>query len=129
MAPLASSPWGPDGERLVSLAGAAHLRLVERALVECRRVYRQREEARERSAIAREIRRMIAVSGLSQREFSAYVGTSPSRLSTYVTGKVTPSATMMLRIKGAARMLAQEAQEQSQQAHVVRSAPVTGRSA
>lgn len=105
VAPVARNPWGPEGARLVALACDAHLPLIERALIECRGIYRRRQEARERDVVAREIRRMIAVSGLSQREFSAYVGTSPSRLSTYVTGKVTPSATMLLRIKGAARML------------------------
>ena len=49
--------------------------------------------------MAREIRELVAMSGLSQREFASMAGTSASRLSTYVNGLVTPSATMMVRIR------------------------------
>ena len=40
---------------------------------------------------------------ITQREFATLVGTSPSRLSTYVTGNVTPSAAMLLRINRMAK--------------------------
>jgi ribosome-binding protein aMBF1 (putative translation factor) len=60
---------------------------------------RDRAEAAERAAVAAEIRVAIGRSGLSQAEFAAEVGTSASRLSTYASGKVTPSATLMLRIR------------------------------
>ena len=50
-------------------------------------------------------RRIVAMSGLSQRAFAARVGTSASRLSSYVHGHVVPSATMMLRIKRVERHL------------------------
>lgn len=60
---------------------------------------RRRVEACEREAVASEVRRAIARSDLSRAEFAARLGTSPSRLSTYATGKVTPSAAMMLRIR------------------------------
>jgi DNA-binding transcriptional regulator YiaG len=92
---------------LVRLAHEANLSVLEHSLVECCRVYRARQEERERLLVAREIRRLVAVSGLSQREFASYVGTSPSRLSTYATGKVVPSAALLVRMKGAARMLAE----------------------
>jgi len=46
-----------------------------------------------------EIREAVKRSGLSRAEFASQVGTSASRLSTYVSGKVTPSATLMLRIR------------------------------
>ena len=42
-------------------------------------------------------------SGLSRSEFATRVGTSPSRLSTYATGKVTPSAALLLRMQRVAR--------------------------
>jgi predicted XRE-type DNA-binding protein len=109
--PVAHNPWGPEGERLVGLASQARLPVLERSLVECFRVYRSRQEERERLMVAREIRRLVAVSGLSQREFASYVGTSPSRLSTYATGKVVPSAAMLVRMKGAARMLSERARQ------------------
>lgn len=60
-------------------------------------------EEDERRAVADHIRSTIASTGLTQREFAVLVGTSPSRLSTYVTGSVTPSAAMLLRINRMAK--------------------------
>jgi DNA-binding transcriptional regulator YiaG len=59
---------------------------------------RQIAEADERMAIATQIQEAVERSGLSQAEFASRIGTSASRLSTYAAGKVTPSATLMLRI-------------------------------
>jgi transcriptional regulator with XRE-family HTH domain len=60
---------------------------------------RERAEASERAAVAAEIREAVRLSGLSRAEFASRIGTSASRLSTYASGKVTPSATLMLRIR------------------------------
>lgn len=60
-------------------------------------------EEDERRAVADHIRTTVASTGLTQREFATLVGTSPSRLSTYVTGSVTPSAAMLLRINRMAK--------------------------
>jgi DNA-binding transcriptional regulator YiaG len=60
---------------------------------------RARAEDEERRTVAAEIRQAIADSGLTRAEFAAHIGTSASRLSTYATGKVAPSATLMLRIR------------------------------
>ena len=97
--PLIESPWGPYGEHIVALTKEAELDVITEVLQECRKVYRHRQEQRERDAIAREIRRLVAISGLTQRQFAAQIGTSPSRLSTYVNGRVIPSAAMLLRIR------------------------------
>jgi transcriptional regulator with XRE-family HTH domain len=59
---------------------------------------RARAEAEERAAVAAAIRDAVERSGLTQAEFASRIGTSSSRLSTYAAGKVTPSATLMLRI-------------------------------
>lgn len=59
---------------------------------------RRHAEAREREQVAAEVRQAIARSGLSRAEFASCIGTSPSRLSTYATGKVTPSAMLMIRM-------------------------------
>lgn len=107
VAPIAAQPWGPVADRLITLAEDAHEKVVVRTLEEFRLVYRVRQEQREKEYVAREIRRLVALSGLTQRDFAAYVGTSASRLSTYVSGKVTPSAAMLLRIRRAATTLRQ----------------------
>ncbi|WP_211318721.1 helix-turn-helix domain-containing protein [Nocardioides silvaticus] len=96
---IASNPWAPYGSELKELALAADRPFPVYALEEAVRVYRSRFERRERELVAREIRRLVAISGLSQREFASMAGTSASRLSTYVNGLVTPSATMMVRIR------------------------------
>ena len=44
---------------------------------------------------------MQAMKSQHSRSAGALVGTSPSRLSTYLSGKVTPSASMLLRIETA----------------------------
>ena len=49
--------------------------------------------------MAEEVRQLIARSGLSQAAFAERIGTSASRLSTNATGKKTPSATLMVRMR------------------------------
>lgn len=55
--------------------------------------------------VARRVRKAIDISGVSLREFAKTLGTSASRLSTYATGKVMPSAAMFLRIEELSRRL------------------------
>lgn len=111
LAVVAANPWAPYGTELRDLAQTAGRAELAEALEECVRVYRSRNERTERDLVAREIRELVALSGLSQREFAAMLGTSASRLSTYVNGLVTPSATLMLRIRRVSALL----QEQRQQ--------------
>ncbi len=63
---------------------------------------RRRREQEEKLRVASLVRSAVERSGLTRREFADAVGTSPSRLSTYCTGRVTPSAAMLLRILDAA---------------------------
>ena len=64
---------------------------------------RKRAAAAERGAVAEEVRQLIERSGLSQAEFAAHIGTSASRLSTYVSGKVMPSAAFLVRMRRVCR--------------------------
>ncbi len=97
------SPWGkvarrvehflsyrePDGvSTLFALA-------IERA--------REDTEQTDRAEVAARVRNAVNRSGLTNRDFASQVGTSASRLSTYLSGKVTPSAAMLLRIERLAR--------------------------
>ncbi|TQK71232.1 MULTISPECIES: helix-turn-helix domain-containing protein [unclassified Nocardioides] len=96
---LAASPWGPAAEELVEEADDADLEVVATLLGWCR----SWRTDRDRVLVGRQVQRLVAVSGVSQRRFAARIGTSPSRLSSYVGGSVTPSATMLLRIQRSAR--------------------------
>ena len=72
--------------------------LMERGLARARSA----AERAERDEVATRVRRAIARSGLGRKRFAEAIGTSESRLSTYATGSVCPSAAMLLRIEGVA---------------------------
>ena len=55
----------------------------------------------DRAAVAARIRELVAQSGLTRRAFAGAVGTSVTRLSTYCTGSVTPSAALVWRMERA----------------------------
>jgi predicted XRE-type DNA-binding protein len=100
---IQADPWGPvaqqvlEAVRLTRPYGTAELLegVVDRA--------RNLAADSERGEVATEVRRFVSDSGLSQRDFADRIGTSRSRLSTYMSGKVVPSATLMVRMRRAAR--------------------------
>jgi len=49
--------------------------------------------------VAAEVRRLVSDSALSRQDFADRIGTSRSRLSTYMSGKVVPSAALMVRMR------------------------------
>ena len=49
--------------------------------------------------VAARVRAALDRAGTTKGEFAASVGTSASRLSTYLNGKVTPSAALLVRIE------------------------------
>lgn len=93
------SPWGRVArrvERYLSMRdqdGTFHLfRLaIERA--------RDDAERSERDEIASRVRAAVARSGMTNARFAESIGTSAPRLSTYLNGKVTPSAALLVRIE------------------------------
>lgn len=99
---LRRSPWGRVARRVEQYLSYRHpdgvgtlfSLAIERARADADQAERAEVAARVRSAVAR--------SGLTQQEFARLVGTSASRLSTYLNGKVTPSAAMLVRIERAA---------------------------
>jgi DNA-binding transcriptional regulator YiaG len=65
-------------------------------------IARSEAERGERQAVADEVNQLIKTSGLSRAKFASRIGTSPSRLSTYATGKVAPSAALIVRMRAVA---------------------------
>jgi DNA-binding transcriptional regulator YiaG len=98
-AAIRADPWGPVAQQVLEAVelsrpyGTAELlaTVIERA--------RQDAADDERDEVAAEIRGLVARSGLSQQDFALRLGTSRPRLSTYMSGKVTPSASLMLRMR------------------------------
>ena len=56
-------------------------------------------DRRDREEAARRIREAFHRSGLTVTDFAARTGTSRSRMSTYLSGKVTPSAALLIRME------------------------------
>jgi DNA-binding transcriptional regulator YiaG len=100
---IQADPWGPvarqvlEAIRLVRPYGTAEL--LEGVVARARHLAAESE----RSEVAAEVRRLVDDSGLSRNEFADRIGTSRSRLSTYMSGKVVPSAALMVRMRRVAK--------------------------
>jgi DNA-binding transcriptional regulator YiaG len=94
-----ANPWGPVAQQVIEALSLSRpygtAELLEGV------VSRAREDAvsSERNAVATEIRNLLEGSGLSRQDFADRIGTSRSRLSTYASGQVVPSAALMVRIR------------------------------
>lgn len=99
VAAIRADPWGRTARQVEEVLSHSRPYGVTEAMQTALSRARQQAEANERAAVAAEIRDAVEQSGLSQAEFASRIGTSASRLSTYASGKVTPSATLMLRIR------------------------------
>lgn len=99
LADIRTSPWGPVSRKIEAyltyqpVSGVT--RLFEMAIARAR----EAANGRDRDLVAQRVRAAVARSGMSAASFAASIGTSPSRLSTYVSGKVTPSAALLVRIE------------------------------
>jgi DNA-binding transcriptional regulator YiaG len=102
-AAIRADPWGPVAQQVLE---AVHLsrpygtaELLEGVVARARALAIDSE----RADVASEVRDLVSGSGLSQQDFATRIGTSRSRLSTYMSGKVVPSAALMVRMRRAAR--------------------------
>ena len=95
-------PWGSVARRIqhyLTYAPAGGITTLFQLAVDSAR---SECETTERAEVAQRVRSAIASSGLTAAQFAELIGTSASRLSTYATGSVCPSAYMLLRIERAA---------------------------
>lgn len=105
---MRADPWGRTARQVEEVLSHSRPYGVAEAMETVLSHIRERAEADERAEIASEIRKSLERSGLSQAEFASRIGTSASRLSTYASGKVTPSATLMLRIRRVAAQVSSD---------------------
>jgi DNA-binding transcriptional regulator YiaG len=100
---ISADPWGTVAQQVIEVLRLSRpygtAELLESVIA------RAREEAAdsERLEVAAEIRSLVDGSSLSRQEFAERIGTSRSRLSTYISGRVVPSAALMVRIRRVAR--------------------------
>ncbi len=97
-----AEPWGAVATQLLQALELAEDRGVTATLH--RAVARARAEVEQsaRDEVRCRLSALVAESGLTAAEFAARLGTSPSRLSTYLSGKVVPSAALVVRAEGVA---------------------------
>lgn len=93
-----NEPWGPVTRRVEEVLGYSRPYGIAEAMERVIARSRAKAEQTERDQVAQEINLLIEKSGLTRAGFAARIGTSTSRLSTYTTGRVTPSATLLLRM-------------------------------
>lgn len=100
---IKADPWGPVAQQVLEAVRISHPYGTTELLQGV--ISRARHEAAdsERGQVATEIRGLVGASGLSRQDFADRIGTSRSRLSTYMSGKVVPSASLMVRIRRVAR--------------------------
>ncbi len=98
-AAVRADPWGPVARRLEDALAVCQpygtAVLLRRALGRARAA----AEAHERAEVARRVRELLDASGLSRTDFAEAIGTSASRLSTYLNGRVAPSSTLLVRME------------------------------
>lgn len=100
------APWGPVSRGVQEYASYGEQADVAELLVEAVRRARATGDQADRAEVAGRVRAAVERSGLPARRFAVEVGTSSSRLSTYCTGAVQPSAAMLLRIERESQRLA-----------------------
>jgi DNA-binding transcriptional regulator YiaG len=106
---IRADPWGPvaqqvlDAVRLSRPYGTAEL--LEGVIGRARKLAADSE----REDVASQVRELVGGSGLSKQDFAERIGTSRSRLSTYMSGKVVPSAALMVRMRRVALHAAETA--------------------
>lgn len=99
VAEIQGDPWGKTARQVEEVLSYSRPYGIAEAMETVLARVRERAAASERAVVAAEIRDAVERSGLSRGEFASRIGTSASRLSTYISGRVTPSAALMLRIR------------------------------
>jgi DNA-binding transcriptional regulator YiaG len=94
-----ADPWGPVAQQVLEAVKMSRPYGTTELLTTVIECARQEAAGFERDQVAGEIRDLVARSGLSKQDFALRLGTSRPRLSTYMSGRVTPSAALMLRMR------------------------------
>ncbi|CAM2981530.1 transcriptional regulator [Mycobacterium intermedium] len=95
---LKRDPYGRTARQVEEvLAGARYG--ISKALWEVLERARAHLAANERAEVARHVKLLVDRSGLSQPEFASRIGVSPDDLTAYLDGAVSPSASLMIRMR------------------------------
>jgi len=101
-AAIDAQPWGQVARDVEDVLTYSHPYGIAKTMERVIEGARANAESAERAAVAAEVQQLIESSGLTRRDFASRIGTSTSRLSTYATGRVAPSAALLFRMRAAA---------------------------
>lgn len=96
---IKAAPWGEVARQVEEYLGYASpygVGPLLRRTIDNARTERERDERRD---VAARVRAAVERSGLTRAEFARAIGTSRSRLSTYCSGSVVPSAALLVRME------------------------------
>jgi DNA-binding transcriptional regulator YiaG len=104
---IRADPWGPVAQQVLEAINLSHpygtVELLGGVISQARELAADSE----RQDVAAEVRELVGRSRLSTQDFAERMGTSRSRLSTYMSGKVVPSAALMVRMRRVALQAAE----------------------
>ena len=98
-AAIRADPWGPVAQQVLEAIALCRPYGTSDLLTSVIDQARQEAADAECDEVAAEIRDLVARSSLHQHDFALRVGTFRPRLSTYMSGKVLPSAALMVRMR------------------------------
>ena len=94
-----ADPWGPVSRAVEEAIAVDPPYGIASLMAEILERAREDQDRFDRAEVATEIADLVRRSGLTRTEFASRIGTSASRLSTYLAGTVTPSAALMVRMR------------------------------
>jgi hypothetical protein len=92
-------PYGRTARQVEEVLETAQPYGVSKALAEVLTRTRQHLEANECAEVAKHVRLLLDRSGLGELEFASRIGVPGEDLSAYLEGKVSPSASLMIRMR------------------------------
>jgi hypothetical protein len=92
-------PFGRTARQVEEVLDKARPYGVSQALAEVLVRSRENLEANECAEVARHVRLLLERSGLDQREFASRIGVPSDQFAEYVSGKASPAASLMIRMR------------------------------
>ncbi|OHV05966.1 transcriptional regulator [Mycobacterium talmoniae] len=96
---LKRDPYGRTARQVEEVLNGARPYGISKALSEVLARTRAHLEANERAEVARHIRLLMERSGLGPPEFASRIGVPPKELTDYLDAKVSPPASLMIRMR------------------------------
>jgi hypothetical protein len=98
-AALKRDPYGRTARQVEEVLEGTRPYGISKALWEVLERARAHLDANERAEVARHVRLLIDRSGLGEQEFASRIGVPPEDLAAYLDGTLSPSASLMIRIR------------------------------